>query len=139
VKLLIDECIGRGIYLKFAAALDAITPPIQHRHLLDFNGQQGVPDDVWVPNAAAEGWIVITGDSGRSGFGAPLHLILPKFQITAIFFAGKLQQQKAEIKGQALIACLAHLPTIDAAPRGSRFKVVMNASGTFRLTPWPLR
>lgn len=139
MKLLIDECIGRGIYRKFAAELDAANPPIEHMHLLEFNGKQGIPDDEWVPRAAAEGWAVITGDSGRSGVGAPLHLILPKYQITAIFFTGKLQQQPGAIKIEALLTCMSRLAEIAAAPRGTRFKVVMTSGRAFRMTQWRLR
>lgn len=138
MKLLIDECIGRGIYENIKPHLDAASPPIQHTHILDFNQRQGVDDEEWVPRAAAEGWIVVTGDSGATKLGAPIQVIMPQFGVTGIYFSGKLQQRAASVKMAALLAVLDHLAVIEAAPKGTRFRLHMTTKGSFGLKLWPL-
>ena len=138
MKLLFDECIGYGIYRSLIPALDAYRPPVARAHMLDFTGRQGVPDEEWVPRAASEGWIVVTGDSGRSRLGAPLQELMPAHGVTGIYFSGKLQSRPAKAKADAILAVLDRLPEIAGSPRGARYRVAISGTG-YALRPWPLR
>lgn len=138
MKLLIDECIGFGIYERIKPFLDAFTPPIQHMHMLEFNEKQGIEDDEWVPRAASEGWIVITGDSGRRKLGSPLQLMMPQYLVTGIYLSGKLQQKNAATKMQAIVSVLHLIPQVAASPRGTRFRLRMSGDERFVLALWPL-
>ena len=113
-------------------------PPIDHTHILIFNAKQGIPDEQWVPRAAEEDWIVVTGDSGATKLGAPIQVIMPQYGVTGIYFSGKLQQQSGFVKLQALISVLQHLPMVSESPKGSRFRLHMKSGGGFGLRPWPL-
>ena len=136
MKLLIDECIGKNIYGEIKTFLDSSVPPIQHMHMLDFNGRQGLNDEEWVPKAAAEGWFVITGDSGRSRLGAPLHLLLPQYKISAIFFSGKLQSKPGLDKVRAILSVLPRLETLATKPPGTRWKLYLTING-YGIKEWP--
>jgi hypothetical protein len=138
VRLLVDECIARGIHQFIALELSRTDPPIQCIHLLDFNNRQGEPDEVWIPKAAAENLIILTGDSGKGKYGAPLHLLAPRYQITSIYLSGKLCQRPGAEKGRAVLSVLpAHWSKVTAAPRGARFRIQIAGRG-YALTAWPL-
>jgi hypothetical protein len=137
VKLLFDECIGYGIYEAICSELNQLLSPIQHVHMLDFTGRQGVADEVWVPRAALEKWMVITGDSGRSKQGAPLQLLLPRNGISGIYFSGKLQSKPAQTKVEAVLDVSGQLPDIYNGPPGTRHRLRMKHQG-YSLQPWPL-
>jgi hypothetical protein len=137
VKLLFDECIGYGIYKSICGALNVLVPPVTHAHMLDFTGRQGEPDEVWVPRAAREGWLVITGDSGRRGTGAPLDVIMPMHGVTGIFLSGKLQSKPAAVKVNAVVSVLDRFRDVETGPRGLRYRLFMTQTG-FALKPWPI-
>lgn len=145
MKLLFDECIGRGIYRALAAELDRRSPRVEHRHLLDLTEAQGVPDEDWVPRVAREGWIVVTGDSGRRGLGAPLHRLLPEHRVTAVFLSGKLQSAP---HGEKVAAVRAVLDQLEASieggpappmPPGTRLRLMRTGRGGHALRPWPVQ
>lgn len=138
MKLLFDENIGKQTYRSIAKLLDALRPPVEHAHMLDFNQRQGVDDEDWVPKAASGGWIVITGDSGRSRLGAPLQNIMPEHGVTGIYFTGKLQQAPASVKEQAVAAILDRLAHVASAPKGTRFKLKRRSPAGFKLEVWPV-
>jgi hypothetical protein len=137
VKLLFDECIGYGIYEALWQDLVVDGKSITHSHMLDFTGRQGVADDIWVPRAANEHWMVITGDSGRSGLGAPLHILMPAHGVTGIYLSGKLQTRPARVKIEAIRAVLKELPGAYAGPRGLRYRLRMDGE-SFSLRQWPV-
>jgi len=138
VKLLIDECIGKGIYASVKPSLDSAQPPITHAHILDFNKASGVADDVWVPRVAQGGWVVVTGDTGAKKLGAPLQIIMPQYKVTGVYFSGKLQQQPGQVKISALIWMLQHRHRVESAPQGTRFKLFSFRPGVNAINEWPL-
>ncbi|MBI1902062.1 MAG: hypothetical protein HYS13_13245 [Planctomycetia bacterium] len=68
-KILFDENIPRLLVSELARlmtfALEDERADV--RHLLDFTNQQGVWDEVWIPRAAQEEWMVIAADRGKKG------------------------------------------------------------------------
>lgn len=136
MRLLFDECIGRGIYGRFKPQLDALAPPIESIHALDYNQRQGLRDEEWIPRAAREQWIIITGDTGSKRLGVSIRAIMLECGVTGVYFGGGLQQSRADVKLAALMSLLPRLREIDAAPRGSQFRLVMHGAGGFVLRPW---
>ncbi len=66
LKLLLDECLGRPIVQDINQMLSWDNPkPIIH-HLTNYF-VPGELDPVWIPQVAAEGWIVLTADRGKKG------------------------------------------------------------------------
>ncbi len=138
MKLLVDECIGKRIHDHVASILALCQPPIECVHLLEFTQRQGEADEVWIPRAAEQRMIIVTGDSGRGKYGAPLHLLAPKYGVTGVYFSGKLCQRSGADKGRAILSVFPERwQTVASAVPGSRFRIQMTAAG-FGLKAWPL-
>ena len=136
MKLLIDECIGKPLFEKLADILALADPNLEWKHLTDIV-KAGTKDDVWVPELSSLGYIVITGDTGK-GSGAPLPYLLPRHQMTAIFFSGKIQQRRAFEKVRSIIYLWPDIMAIADDTPGKRWKIMIHGTG-YRWEEWPLQ
>ena len=114
-------------------------PKVEVKHFLDWvGGMQGIKDLEWVAQAKSEGWFVVTGDRGQTKDGAPLHILLPAYGVSAAFLTGSLQSDNGFAKLAGIVALW---PQIEAAATkstpGSRFKIRRTANG-YSLVEWPL-
>lgn len=96
----------------------------QFAHISDFF-QQGTPDNVWIPQVAQEGWIVVSTDRGRNRptYGGKLPVLCQESKITHILFSPKLHHCRAHEKVAALAMVWKEIEAIADAPPGSRFKL----------------
>lgn len=84
-------------------------------------GFGGVHDDVWIPKIAAEGWIVITGDSGRQskpGKGK-LPLVCKEWRVTFAACSPSIVNYDSSRKLRLLLDVWDNLVALKDAPRGS--------------------
>src|SRR5262245_57359260 len=91
------------------------------RHVLEFQSQ-GVFDEVWVPQIAAEGWIIITADRGkrgRQGKGEKLPLLCRRFAITHVMLSAAIHRKNGFEKTRAILAAWPDIAKLPGEPRGS--------------------
>jgi hypothetical protein len=137
---LVDECIGKMTVRALAALVKYHKQPVEVKALLDLiDGQQGIKDPEWVPRAKAEGWYVITSDTGQSNDGAPLHILLPLYGVSAAYMTPTLQSKRDGFEKIGAIVTL--WPRIIRAATtsepGTRHRI--RASGdTYTMVDWPL-
>ncbi len=126
VKLFFDECVGAHIAAGLGDFLRK-TYGEKHdiRHIRDIL-KLGTPDEVWVPQIAAMGFVLITGDRSKDPKGKKLKLLCVKFQMTQIVFAHSLHSLKSAEKIRAVIAMWEPISLAAAAPRGARFMIGMS-------------
>jgi len=89
-----DECFtpnGAAVIGQFLSLYD---PPIESCFLVDYLNRQGALDEDWGPILRGSDWIVVSRDRGQSrklkSKGAPLHIVLPRANVTGIFLSGGL-------------------------------------------------
>lgn len=124
-KLLFDECIGRPLVENLREMVSQF-PGTQHeiRHLLEFY-EQGVWDEVWIPQVAKEDCVIVTGDRGgvRGGKGDQLWKVCQKFQITHVVLSPRVNQRKSADKICTILSVWHELLEVFNSPRGSRWNL----------------
>ena len=140
-KFLFDECaLG-------APAVDALKKLLEFaepessallQHKLTFHGHgPGVWDEVWIPEAAKEGWIVVSSDRGKRGGkkkGEKLPRVCIAHGVTHILLSGKMMKRKQFDKVLSILSVWYDLlDTADAAP-GNRFMLEISSRGRAVLT-----
>jgi hypothetical protein len=93
-KLLFDECVGKPLvdHLRSLLALAVLENDAEVSHILDIYGQ-GKLDSEWIPEIAAQAYIVITGDLGRKG-GAKLPRLCVQYGITHVLLSPAMGSRK---------------------------------------------
>ena len=122
LKLLFDECLSGPLVKHLAALLDyAKTPPDEVKLLVEHVGNYSIHDDVWVPKIAPEGWIVVTGDSGKGGTGKgeKLPFVCAKSGVTHVMFSGKMHQWRGFDKARAFMSVWEEICELTTKPKGS--------------------
>jgi hypothetical protein len=141
VKLFLDDCISPRLAPVLQSVLDLGTTKAVVHHF-DQLAASGTGDDLWVPRAAEDGYVVVTKDSGRKRRGPPLQLLLPAWNIPAIFCYRKLNLQPSFVQASAIVAILPGLVgTSRAGPPKGRYRLKMTEAQCgprFSLEPWPL-
>ncbi len=140
IRLTADECVAPKRFRELIPELLANNPPIHAVHLLDLMRRQGVRDDVWARVLGRQGgWIMLTGDRGRTRAGSPrLPVVLPLERVTGVFLTGALQSAGGDVKVAAVRWLVQRITTVAEAPAGTRFAIGRHGAG-FRLQEWPLR
>jgi len=100
-------------------------------HVLDFQGQ-GILDQDWIPRIAQEGWIVITGDRGKSG-GQKLPLLCRRFFITHVLLSAAVHRQRGFEKQRAILHVWPEIALLPQMPKGSGFSLRLSSAGTAKL------
>jgi len=125
VKLLFDECLPRGLITTLPPLTQHIAPQfsVELDHVLNLFGA-GTPDSVWVPKIANEQWIVVSADRAR-GRGGLNHLqnVCDAFSVTHVLLSVGMHQSKTATKVSALIGVWDQLCSLNAAPKGSKWKL----------------
>jgi hypothetical protein len=121
IKLLFDECVGKPVMERLATWLAAAPEKTLLGHILDYQ-RQGTHDEVWVPQVATEGWVVITADRGRRGKrskGEKLPILCRSFGITHVMLSSSIHNRSGFEKCQAILAVWPEIVKLPAAPKGS--------------------
>ena len=120
IKILIDENIGKPITKAIASLLlYHFSKPII-KHIQDFY-EEGITDDIWIPQIALEKWIIVTADRAKKYGGAKLPSICKKFNVNHILISGRLHNEKQFEKARAIITVWPQILTIPDEPAGTRF------------------
>ena len=122
VKLMFDENVGRGLVRALAGLAAFHQPPPVVSHVLDFTGQEGEEDDVWIPKLAREKWVIISADQGHLG-GAKLPLVCKTWKITHVLIKGKLHHARQFEKARAILAVWPELLEAAKAIPGTEFRL----------------
>jgi hypothetical protein len=130
-KILFDECVGRPIVAQIRSLI-GIDPTVQLDHVID-KGFGGQNDDQWIPLIADEGWIIITGDSGKSGKrgrGEKLPVVCAAFGVTYAAFSRSVVHATAFQKHRIIIDLWDALVALKDAPPGSGYSIRPAGRGT---------
>lgn len=126
LKLLFDENFGRPLVQALAGLLAFHPDKPEVKHVLDFYAA-GESDDVWIPQIAKGGWIVVSGDRAKQYGGPKLPLVCAACGVTHVLIGGALHHWKQFDKARAVLAVWPDLALLPAAPPGTRYDL--------RLTP----
>ena len=119
-KLMFDENVGRELIHALAELAQFHDPPPQVSHIIDFVGQEGEEDDIWIPRLAGEGWLLVSADQGHSG-GPKFPRLCRTWKITQIVIKGKLHHAKQFEKARAVLAVWPDLLEAANSPPGTEF------------------
>lgn len=114
-------------------SFDVTKVELQHAIRLGYGGKK---DEVWVPQIADEGWMVITADDGRRptpGSGEKLPVLCRKWGVTYAVFSRSIRKKTAWDKVQALVEVWGDIPAMRDAPRGSGFSIRPTKTGHYGL------
>ncbi|NQT37489.1 MAG: hypothetical protein HQ581_08375 [Planctomycetes bacterium] len=127
-KYLFDECALSACAVATLAQLLEFASPdssatVQHKLKFHDHGE-GIWDEVWIPEAAKEGWIVISADRGKKGGrkkGEKLPRVCRDFQVTHVLMSGGMMKRKQFDKILSILSVW--YPLLDTAkePGGTQF------------------
>ncbi len=110
-KFLFDECaLGKPAVDSLAALLSFAEPESRAEitHKLTFHGHgPGIWDEQWVPEAGAEGWVIISADRGKKGGtkkGQKLPRVCEAHCVTHVLLSGGMMRQKQFDKLLAILS-----------------------------------
>jgi len=133
IKVLFDENFGKPMISPLAALLSKSPfPPVAIRHILDFYSQ-GTPDSAWIPQIAAEGWILISADRGRRCGGPKLPLLCRQYHVTHVLLSGTIHSQSQYNKIVSVAAVWEDIVAAGEARKGSQY--ILKLSGTKKSYP----
>lgn len=105
-------------------------------------GFGGCNDDLWIPQIAAEGGVLITSDRGkkpRPGKGKKLPQVCREQHVTYAALSASLAQSKGIVKVSAILTVLDNIMSdVVSAPKGTGFSIYVGPSGHALLVEqWP--
>ena len=91
-------------------------------HITDYFSQ-GVKDEHWIPKLSAEsGWIVITGDGGKSSKrGQKLPELCWEYGITHVVLSSTLHSKRSSVKVGVLTTFWSQIELLHEMPKGSHY------------------
>ena len=122
VKLFFDNCIGSPISDAIGNMLRFHNVKPVVRHIKEYF-DQSTPDDIWIPQIAKEGWIVITADKAKRYGGPKLPTICKNEKLTHILISGKLHNAPQFEKARAIISLFPKIVTAAKEPSGTRYSM----------------
>jgi PIN like domain len=128
LKVLFDECVGKPIMEAIARIVSTSPERPEFRHMVDYQSQ-GALDEEWVPKVATEGWIVITGDRGRSCGGAKLPHLCKAYRITHVMLSARLHTMRSSAKATAILAVWEDLAKLVSEPKGCGYLLRLTSKG----------
>lgn len=105
------------------------------KHIYDYQ-MNGMYDEIWVPQIAKEGWIVVTADRGKKGGlkkGEKLPRLCLMYSVTHVIMSSTIHHQKVFNKVRSFVAVWDEIVRIANEPRGGRYLLQMNSRGTNQL------
>ncbi len=131
IRFLFDENIGKSLVAEIGHLLECAEAEDQAivKHVLNFQDEigmehQGVWDEVWIPQAAKNGWAVIAADRGKKGLkkGKKLPDLCAECGITHFLFSQAVHHRKRFRKLLTVLSVWHELIIlVKDSPRGSRF------------------
>ncbi len=134
-KFLFDECsLGRPTAKALEQLLGFSPDEAEIAHVIDKYGE-GATDEEWIPQAASEGWIIVTADAGKhKSKGEKLPIVCEKFAVTHIVFSRAVNRFSSFGRQRAIIDNWEGLVKTAEAPPGSRFSIRLANPKTGRTT-----
>lgn len=139
IRVLFDECLSKPAMEQLAVTLRGQESnagfEIEFKHVLEFQ-KQGVADADWIPQRAAEGWLLITADRGKGHKGIKrqiLPMLCEKHGLTCAMLSKRLHHCRTEEKFQVLVKLWPRLTQLVDAPRGLLFRLELTAQGKARV------
>src|SRR5438046_306590 len=85
--------------------------------------QQGIWDEVWIPQVAEEGgWTVISLDLAKyKNQGGPLPALCLENDVTCVLMSGAINQRRNSYRTAILCHLWSHIEQIAAGPAGLRY------------------
>lgn len=140
-KILFDECLGMPMVEALKTALSLGPDEAELAHVIPM-GFGGVHDDVWIPQIAADGWIVVTCDRGthQTDKGKKLPDVCREKNVTYVALSRALAKRTTPFKMAAILSVWDQiLADVHEAPRGTGFQIRLTNSGAPSLVEqWPL-
>lgn len=132
-RILVDECLSKP-------ALVAINPLLKFggieaeiAHQLDIYGQ-GAVDEVWIPQAAKDGWTIVTADRGKhSRIKAKLPLLCEAYGVTHILLSAGLEKRKMAFKATQFVDNIHGIIAAASSHKGCRYSLQMAGEASSRL------
>lgn len=134
LRLFFDECISKPAVDGLLELVKVAPDDIEIKHICDFQ-LEGIHDEVWLPQIAAEGWIVITADAGKQSKkkGEKLPNLCVMYCVTHVILSPRVHHQRVFDKTRALLAVWDDLLGLANVPRGSRYGLQLTNSGRAQL------
>ncbi len=103
---------------------------VEAKHVTDFQFN-GIHDEIWIPQIAADGYIVITADAGKGGTGKgeKLPRVCVVHKVTHLIFSTNVHRKKTFEKTTILIQVIDEIVKLACEPKGSRFQLRLTTAG----------
>jgi hypothetical protein len=95
-------------------------------------------DEDWCIRARDERRFVVTGDRGRLGIGAPLHLLLPYVGVSAAYLTPSLQSRSGIEQARAVVSVWPDLKEASGGTAGARYSIGISRDA-FSWSDWELK
>lgn len=124
IRILFDECVGTPVLEAIKRVFDLFELNVEVKHIRDFQ-MNGVADEQWIPQIAAEGWIIITADRGKCGGSTQkLPRICLEYKLTHVILSSAVHHQKTADKAASIISVWRKLvEAVSTATPGTRFSL----------------
>ena len=103
--LFLDECIPVEVGERLKALLQDHPHQPEIKHLTEYYGRVGIPDEIWAAEIQRSGWLPLTADRGKRNFGRKLPSILRELKIVHVSLSARVHQLKTPDKALAISAC----------------------------------
>jgi len=122
-RILFDECIGQPTLDAVKAILGFSALDADVAHVVQLYGA-GTLDDVWIPRAASEGWIIVTTDRGKQkSRGGKLPELCKRYRLTHVVFSAGANKMRAFQKQRAIVDHWEELVALTKEPPGSCYSL----------------
>ena len=128
LKLLFDENISPKAVRAMQSLVAACGDRTSIISIVDHKRQYGHDDRQWIPAVQPEGWIVITGDRGRSNKGARLPRVCREQGVRHVLLAKAIHQAPQFRKVRAILAVWDEICALPEAPAGTRSVLQLHGS-----------
>lgn len=122
MKMLFDENFGLPLVKAMKGVIAFSRDPVEVRHISELR-HSGRRDEEWVPEVAANGWLVLSADRGRRSAGPKLPSLCRAHAITHALVSGGLHAAPQFEKARAVLAVWPGLLAAFTAPAGTRFSL----------------
>ncbi len=128
IKILIDENISRPWTTKLREYLSNYPERPEIEHVIDFQRRHGCSqeDEIWIPKAAKEKWILITADRARRCGGEKLPLLCIQYKLTHILMSSRIQAETQQERSRVIITLWQKIAALTLEPPGTRRRLIYN-------------